>query len=91
MTTTISIPIGDVEAEIDLDLSYDVEEAVSQYFENNNVGGDSADVADEVTNLLNEYCRQQENGRQTCDVGRSFEKAVEYASLKAFKKLLGQA
>ena len=88
--TTISIPIGDVEAEIDLDLSYDVEEAVSQYCENNNIGEDNTDVSNQVESLLDEYVRQQENGRTTCDVGRSFERAVEYAALKAFKKLLGQ-
>ena len=89
MTTTISIPIGDVDAEVDLDFDYDIEQAVERYCSNNNIGGDT-DVSDEVTNLLDEYVRQQENGRQTCDVGRSFERAVEYASLKAFKKLLGQ-
>ena len=90
MTTIINVPIGDIEAEIDLDLSYELEEAVSNYCERNDIGNNSDDVTDQVTGLLDEYNRQQQGNRTTCSIGESFEQAVEYAALKAFKKLLRQ-
>ena len=90
-TQTVSIPLGDVDAEIEIEIEEsDVESVVERWLENNHdCGDDSSDVSEHVENILREYTRQQENGRQTCDVGRAFEKAVEYAALKAFKKLLG--
>ena len=90
MTTTINIPIGDVEAEVDVDLEYDIEQAVERYFDNNNIGANEDNITDQVTGLLDEYNRQQQGNRTTCSIGESFEQAVEYAALKAFKKLLRQ-
>ena len=90
MTTTVNIPIGDIEAEIDLDLSYELEEAVSSYCERNDIGNNEDNITDQVIGLLGEYNRQQQGGRTTCSIGESFEQAVEYAAIKAFKKLLRQ-
>jgi hypothetical protein len=89
ITASVNIPIGDIEAEVEISVDYEIEAAVETWCENNVSSSNGSDVSEHVENILEEYVRQQESGRGTCDVGRSFERAVEYAALKAFKKLLG--
>ncbi len=88
-TQTVTIPLGDVESSIEIEIeTSDVEYAVESWLDRNEISSD-VDIESEVTHLLDEYSRQKESEQRTCGIGLSFERAVEHAVRKVFRKLLG--
>tara|TARA_Y100000310_G_scaffold343321_1_gene450388 strand:+ start:3297 stop:3572 length:276 start_codon:yes stop_codon:yes gene_type:complete len=85
---TVTIPLGDVESTIEIEVeTSDVEYAVQCWLDRNEIR-DDVNVESEVTRLLDEYSGQKESGQRTCGIGLSFERAAEHAVRKVFRKFL---
>jgi hypothetical protein len=86
---TVTIPLGDVESTIEIEVeTSDVEYAVECWLDRNLEIRNDVSVESEVTRLLDEYSGQKESGQRTCGIGFSFERAVEHAVRKVFRKFL---